>query len=117
MSTVMSDLLPDPSLRAAWLRKLYFVRAAFSFAWVALSLTLAKHSPVLATGLLIVYPAWDAVANLLDVRMTGGARANPAQALNIWISSLVTLAVAASFAFACWYLPAARALPRIGVLS
>jgi hypothetical protein len=100
MSTVMSDLLPDPSLRATWLRKLYFVRAAFSFAWVALSLTLAKHSPVLATGLLIVYPAWDALANLLDVRMTGGARANPAQALNIWISSLVTLAVAASFAFA-----------------
>lgn len=99
MSTVMSDLAPDPSPRSAWLRKLYFVRAAFSFAWVALSLTLAGRSPALATGLLLVYPAWDALANLLDVRMTGGARANPAQALNIAISTLVTLAVAASLAF------------------
>jgi small neutral amino acid transporter SnatA (MarC family) len=82
--------------RAAWLRKLYFIRAAFSFAWVALAFTVAKGSPVVASGLLIVYPAWDALANLLDARMTGGAKANPTQVLNAWMSALVTVAVAAS---------------------
>jgi len=80
--------------RAAWLRKLYFTRAIFSFIWVGLAFTAAKASPFLATGLLIVYPAWDALANLLDARMTGGAKANPTQVLNIWISALVATAVA-----------------------
>ncbi|RST51938.1 DUF308 domain-containing protein [Variovorax sp. DXTD-1] len=88
----------SPLQRAAWLRKLYFIRAAFSFAWVALAFTLAKESPTLASGLLIVYPAWDALANLQDARMTGGAKANPTQILNAWISGLVTAAVVASLA-------------------
>ena len=95
----MSDALKTESQRAAWLRKYYLVRAAFSFAWVAAVFTVAKQSPALATVLLIVYPAWDAFANLLDVRMTGGAKANATQLLNIWISALVTLAVASSLLF------------------
>jgi uncharacterized membrane protein HdeD (DUF308 family) len=92
----MPNTLPSPLERAAWLRKLYLVRAAFSFAWVALAFTAAKGSPMLASGLLVVYPAWDALANLIDARMSGGARANPTQVLNAWMSGLVTLAVAAS---------------------
>lgn len=88
----------SPLQRAAWLRQLYFIRAAFSFAWVALAFTLAKGSPALANGLLVVYPAWDALANLVDARMTGGAGANPTQVLNAWMSGLVTLSVAASLA-------------------
>lgn len=82
--------------RAAWLRKLYFTRAAFSFAWVALAFTVAKGAPVVASGLLIVYPAWDALANWMDARMTGGAKANSTQVLNVWMSALVTVAVAVS---------------------
>jgi uncharacterized membrane protein HdeD (DUF308 family) len=95
----MSPLQPPletPLQQAAWLRKLYFVRAAFSFVWVALAFTLARHSPVLAGALLVVYPAWDALANRLDAAMTGGPRANPTQMLNSWISTAVTLAVAGS---------------------
>lgn len=92
----MSDITPSPLQRAAWLRKLCFIRAAFSFAWVALAFTVAKGSPALASGLLIVYPAWDALANVLDARMTGGIKANPTQALNAWVSGLVTVAVIAS---------------------
>src|SRR6185295_15840068 len=48
-----------------------------------------------ASGLLIAYPAWDSLANLLDARMTGGAKANPMQVLNTWISTLVAVAVTA----------------------
>ncbi|MGQ3055525.1 MAG: DUF308 domain-containing protein [Roseateles sp.] len=95
----MSNALKTESQRAAWLRKYYFVRAAFSFAWVAAVFTVARQSPALAAALLIVYPAWDALANLLDVRMTGGAKANATQLINIWISALVTLAVAGSLVF------------------
>ncbi len=82
--------------RAAWLRKLYFIRAAFSLAWVALAFTVAKQSAPLATALLVAYPAWDALANLMDVRQTGGAAANPTQVANIWISAIVTAAVTLS---------------------
>lgn len=88
--------LQSPLERAAWLRKLYFVRAAFSFVWVALALIVAKQSPLLATGLLIVYPAWDALANWLDARMTGGMKANPTQTLNMWMSTVVAIAVTVS---------------------
>jgi hypothetical protein len=86
------------SQRAAWLRNLYFIRAAFSFVWVGLAFTAAKQSPAAAVVLLVVYPAWDALANFLDMKMTGGAKANPTQMLNTWISGLVAAAVAASFA-------------------
>lgn len=92
----MSNTNPSSPQRAAWLRKLYFIRAAFSFAWVALAFTVAKGSPALASGLLVVYPAWDALANLWDARMTGGAKANPTQVLNAWMSGLVTVAVVVS---------------------
>ncbi|SEF30610.1 DUF308 domain-containing protein [Variovorax sp. NFACC27] len=95
----MSDALKTESQRAAWLRNYYLVRAAFSFAWVAAVFTVARQSPALAAVLLIVYPAWDALANLLDVRMTGGVKANATQLINIWISALVTLAVAGAFVF------------------
>jgi len=92
----MSNTNQSPLQQAAWLRKLYFIRAAFSLAWVALAFTIAKGSPVVASGLLIVYPAWDSLANLLDARMTGGAKANPTQVVNAWISALVAVAVTVS---------------------
>jgi len=95
----MSDTIQPPLQPAAWLRKLYFTRAAFSFVWVALAFTVAKQSPVLTMILLVIYPAWDALANLVDARMTGGTQANPTQVLNTWISALVTAAVAGSLVF------------------
>ena len=84
--------------RAAWLRKLYFIRAAFSLAWVALAFTVARESALLASALLVVYPAWDALANLWDARMAGGAAANRTQMLNAGISAAVTAAVAVAAA-------------------
>lgn len=96
------SILPSDLQRAAWLRKLYFIRAAFSLVWVALAFTATKQSPAMATVLtaflLVVYPAWDALANRLDAGMTGGTRANPTQVLNMWISTLVAIAVVVSLA-------------------
>jgi len=91
-------ITPSSADRTAWLRTLYLGRAAFSLAWVALALTVGAGSPAAATALLIVYPAWDAFANLLDIRQSGGAQANRTQVLNLWISTLVAVAVAVSAA-------------------
>jgi uncharacterized membrane protein HdeD (DUF308 family) len=81
-----SNLIPANSL---WLRKMYLTRAAFSIVWVALAFTAAQKSPSLAGVLLVIYPIWDALANLADARRSGGFTASPSQAINT-VVSLVT---------------------------
>lgn len=75
----------------SWLKKYYFARAAFSFAWLGAAATVAAHSAGIAALLLVCYPLWDALANLIDARRSGGLAGNRAQAFNV----VVSLAVAA----------------------
>jgi uncharacterized membrane protein HdeD (DUF308 family) len=77
-----------------WLKSYYFVRFAVSAVWVALAFTVAKTMPPLAAIMLVAYPAWDALANFVDARRTGGMSRNKSQLLNFVISVLATLAVA-----------------------
>jgi uncharacterized membrane protein HdeD (DUF308 family) len=77
-----------------WLKSYYFVRFAVSAAWVALAFAVAKTMPSLAAIMLVAYPAWDALANLVDAQRTGGMSRNKSQLLNLVISVLATLAVA-----------------------
>ena len=77
-----------------WLKSYYFTRAAFSIVWVAAALTVATTLSVVQGTLLLVYPAWDAVANLVDARRNGGVRHNPTQVLNAVVSGVTTVAVA-----------------------
>jgi uncharacterized membrane protein HdeD (DUF308 family) len=76
-----------------WLKQYYFIRAAFSALWVAAALTAGRHSFAVATALLIIYPAWDAIANVIDAARSGGLAANRSQAINVAASSLMTMAV------------------------
>lgn len=82
----------------SFLRRFYFLRASVAFIWVALVVVLSRlQVPSLVTGvLLVLYPAWDAAANILDARRTGGLRANPEQRLNAMVSlaTAVILAIA-----------------------
>jgi uncharacterized membrane protein HdeD (DUF308 family) len=75
-----------------WLRSYYLTRAIFSIAWVAAAVLAGGQSPI-ASLLLVIYPAWDAVANLVDARSNGGLKANPSQALNVVVSTITTVAV------------------------
>jgi uncharacterized membrane protein HdeD (DUF308 family) len=75
-----------------WLRSYYYVRAAFSVAWVAAAIFSAGN-PVAVAVLLVAYPAWDAVANLVDAHRSGGLAANRSQALNVVASTLMTVVV------------------------
>lgn len=79
-------------VQPGWLRSYYFTRALFSIAWVVAAIISAGQSP-LASILVVIYPAWDALANLIDARSNGGLKANPSQALNVFVSTILTVAV------------------------
>ncbi|MDQ0559909.1 uncharacterized membrane protein HdeD (DUF308 family) [Rhizobium mesoamericanum] len=76
-----------------WLKQYYFSRAAFSVLWVAAALTAGQHSFAVAAALLIIYPAWDAAANVVDAAKSGGLAINRSQAINATASSVMTIAV------------------------
>jgi uncharacterized membrane protein HdeD (DUF308 family) len=80
------------STQSSWLRSYYFTRAIFSIAWIAAAILLSGQ-PGPAAFLLVLYPSWDALANLVDARVNGGLKANPSQALNVVVSLITTLAV------------------------
>ncbi|BBZ62391.1 DUF308 domain-containing protein [Mycolicibacterium monacense] len=77
-----------------WLRSYYALRGAVSLLWVAAAVTIGPRSAAVAGVLLLIYPAWDALANLADARQNGGLRRNPTQAFNAAVSVLTTVAVA-----------------------
>lgn len=82
----------------AWLKRYYFARAAFSIVWVGAAFAVADSTPALVATLLLIYPAWDAIANLVDAQRNGGLRRNPSQALNAAVSTVTSIAVAIALA-------------------
>lgn len=82
-----------PAIQPNWLRSYYFTRAAFSMIWIAAAILLAGE-PSAAAFLMVVYPLWDAMANLIDARVNGGLPANPSQTMNVVVSTVTGLAVA-----------------------
>jgi uncharacterized membrane protein HdeD (DUF308 family) len=89
------------SAPANWLRSYYFMRAAFSVVWIGAAI-LFSHQPPLAAFLLVIYPAWDALANLIDARVNGGLKTNPSQALNVAVSLVMTIAVIAALSHSAY---------------
>ncbi|WP_184871780.1 DUF308 domain-containing protein [Mesorhizobium sangaii] len=77
-----------------WLKSYYFIRFAVSAAWVVVAFTIARAMPALAAIMLVAYPVWDALANLIDAQRTGGLNRNKTQLLNFVISIIATVAVA-----------------------
>src|SRR4051794_15237339 len=86
----MASNVSDPAQRV---KKKYFLRAAFSVAWVIAAFAVAPSSAAIAATLLVVYPAWDAAANYLDAFCSGGLNQNRSQALNVLVSLATTIAV------------------------
>lgn len=80
----------------AWLEPYYYARAAFSIAWIGLAAAFGAGFPAIAAALLILYPAWDALANLADGQRSGGILSNRPQAINVLVSLVVTAAIAAA---------------------
>lgn len=74
------------------LRRLYFTRAAFSIAWVIAVSLFAKTSATAATILLIIYPAWDLLATIWDIRINAAGTSKTPQYVNAGISLITTIA-------------------------
>ncbi|MFC5067264.1 DUF308 domain-containing protein [Flaviflagellibacter deserti] len=85
----MKDELFAPS---GWLRSYYYGRAVFSIAWIIAAILFADNRTVVSV-LLIIYPAWDALANFADARASGGLAANRSQTLNVVTSTIMTIIV------------------------
>src|ERR1700749_4975130 len=75
------------------LRKLYFTRAAFSIVWVILVAFVAKTNFFIATILFVIYPVWDAIATIFDIRANTPAANKTPQYVNVAISSITAIAV------------------------
>ena len=93
----MTDRTILPRDRAAtshWLQSYYFIRAGVAVAWVVAAFTLGTSVAPVAAALLVAYPAWDAVANLVDAQRSGGLLANASQAFNVVVSAITAIAVA-----------------------
>jgi uncharacterized membrane protein HdeD (DUF308 family) len=84
---------PTPVQGSHWLKQYYFSRAVFAIVWIGAAWTLGRGMPVIAALLLVVYPAWDALANIVDAQRSGGFKQNPTHALNFAVSSAATAAV------------------------
>src|ERR1700712_1360752 len=82
------------------LRSLYLVRIMFSVVWVVLVFT-TSHSlrsgdapSTVAAVLLIVYPLWDAIATVLELRTTGkGGSLDRVRVINVALSTLAAIAM------------------------
>ncbi|KAI0116393.1 hypothetical protein GGR51DRAFT_315836 [Nemania sp. FL0031] len=81
----------DPAIaQERWLKKYYFARAFFSIVWVAAAFTVGSASYVVGAVLLVLYPLWDAAANLVDAQRSGGLANNQTQAINLLVSVVTT---------------------------
>lgn len=94
----MKEQIAPASVGQTWLRNYYAVRFAVAAVWVLAAFTLAKGMPHLAIAMLIAYPLWDALANLIDARSNGGLRKNKTQTINSAVSILAAIGVAAGAA-------------------
>lgn len=95
----MTEVVAATALDGArTLRNHYLLRAGVAAVWAVTAFAIGGTNPVLAGALLVLYPAWDAVANALDARANGGFRSNRSQAFNAIMSVVVAVAVAGALA-------------------
>ncbi|APQ11917.1 hypothetical protein BJP27_10525 [Pseudomonas oryzihabitans] len=85
--------------QARWLQKYYLVRAIVSLVWILLALSLGRENVLVGALLLVLYPAWDALANFVDGIKSGGLQNNAAQRTNGFVSLGVALAIGLALAF------------------
>ncbi|MEH6681990.1 MAG: hypothetical protein V7724_15695 [Sediminicola sp.] len=94
MSTVNLDPLQtiDHLETPKAFRKLYYARAVFSIIWVLLVFTFAEKNTFITNMLFIIYPAWDAFATFLDIKIDNRESKVP-QYVNLAISATTTIGV------------------------
>jgi len=90
---MQTNTLLSAKAQNQWLHSYYYIRAAGSLIWIALAVLTGKNNPAIGAVLLVLYPAWDAVANYLDASKSGGLSVNPPQKFNFIVSLIVAAAI------------------------
>jgi uncharacterized membrane protein HdeD (DUF308 family) len=82
---------------SASLRRLYFVRSAFALVWVAVVFAIGDTAGPLLTTLLVIYPLFDALAVLWQLRADPDkTRAKTAEWVNVVVSVAIAIALGIS---------------------
>ncbi|WP_406442789.1 hypothetical protein OHB00_41320 [Streptomyces sp. NBC_00631] len=95
-TTVTSTPSATAAATSSGLRSLHLIRVAFSLIWVALvfttsaSLVSTDEPTVIAAVLLVVYPLWDAIATLIERRLTGTGSTNTVSTVNMGLGLAAT---------------------------
>ncbi|MEU6431779.1 hypothetical protein ABZ860_38265 [Microbispora sp. NPDC046973] len=83
---------------ATALRNLYLVRFGFALAWAALLLLTGPASGPGGVALLVIYPLFDVAAAVIDLRFSKTARPAAALYVNLALSLLAAIGLAATAA-------------------
>ncbi|NDU76000.1 hypothetical protein GWI34_25720 [Actinomadura sp. DSM 109109] len=89
----MTTTATAPMGAAVTLRRLYLVRFGFALAWAALLLPAASSIGPLSAVLIVLYPAFDVAAAVVDLR---AARSSAGPYVNIAVSTLAAAGLAAA---------------------
>ncbi len=95
-TTATSTTSTTATTTSSGLRSLHLIRVAFSLIWVALvfttsaSLVSTDEPTVIAAVLLVVYPLWDAIATLIERRLTGAGSTNSVSTINMGLGLAAT---------------------------
>src|SRR5215213_11590654 len=93
MANALSPHSSAPAQKVHMLRNLYFIRAVFSILWVTAMFLVGIPTPQIGAFLLVIYPAWDAIATFIDIRAQRDTHVQIAQYLNAVSSTLATVAL------------------------
>ncbi|MEU4690023.1 hypothetical protein [Actinoplanes sp. NPDC023714] len=82
------------STAAAALRRLYFARAVFAFAWAGVTFAAAGELTGLTTVLFVIYPLADVAAAIVDARSSRATGSPVLLYVNVAVSSLAAIGLA-----------------------
>ncbi|WP_406004834.1 hypothetical protein OG440_00605 [Streptomyces sp. NBC_00637] len=101
-TTSTASTPPTATTTSSGLRSLHLIRVAFSLIWVTLvfttsaSLVSTDEPTVIAAVLLVVYPLWDAIATLVEGRLTGTGSTNGVGTINTGLGLAATAGMIAA---------------------
>lgn len=98
MTTVDQPTSTSAAGSAPALRRLYIARFGFALVWAALLLVTGSALGPVSIALLVLYPLFDVAAAIVDARSSGSGGSVLGLRVNIAISLLATVGVAAACA-------------------
>ncbi|WP_043635426.1 membrane protein [Nonomuraea candida] len=93
-----ADAAPNARPAAAALRNLYVMRFGFALVWAVLLFLTGPATGPVSVVLLVIYPLFDVTAAVIDLRSSGAARPAAALYVNLTLSLLAAIGLAATAA-------------------